>query len=252
MFIIIINLYIKKMKKKKKNSKTSIELYEKNLQNLMDISKYIDEDNIYPPETQSNSIFIKLLFQDIRKCSKWYEHDEWRPIKTAIHNCYKLLQNGYVAENQSELQNNIKILEILLKESSFKKSNVDKITEEVMQNIFDKTLKNLNENNSNINDSNDNNINIINNNLNLNKSKIFEEDKFKINNNIENINNKAKNEFVTKEKMDKVINEQRIYYENKMNSMQNEINELKNKVKDLTDLMANIGNCFVNKKTNNK
>ena len=37
-----------------------------------------------------------------------------------------------------------------------------------------------------------------------------------------------------------------------MNSMQNEINELKNKVKDLTDLMANIGNCFVNKKTNNK
>ena len=236
------------MKKKKKNSKTSIELYEKNLQNLMDISKYIDEDNIYPPETQSNSIFIKLLFQDIRKCSKWYEHDEWRPIKTAIHNCYKLLQNGYVAENQSELQNNIKILEILLKESSFKKSNVDKITEEVMQNIFDKTLKNLNENNSNINDSNDNNINIINNNLNLNKSKIFEEDKFKINNNIENINNKTKNEFVTKEKMDKVINEQRIYYENKMNSMQNEINELKNKVKDLTDLMANIGNCFVNKK----
>ena len=205
MFIIIINLYIKKMKKKKKNSKTSIELYEKNLQNLMDISKYIDEDNIYPPETQSNSIFIKLLFQDIRKCSKWYEHDEWRPIKTAIHNCYKLLQNGYVAENQSELQNNIKILEILLKESSFKKSNVDKITEEVMQNIFDKTLKNLNENNSNINDSNDNNINIINNNLNLNKSKIFEEDKFKINNNIENINNKTKNEFVTKEKMDKVI-----------------------------------------------
>ena len=166
------------MKKKKKNSKTSIELYEKNLQNLMDISKYIDEDNIYPPETQSNSIFIKLLFQDIRKCSKWYEHDEWRPIKTAIHNCYKLLQNGYVAENQSELQNNIKILEILLKESSFKKSNVDKITEEVMQNIFDKTLKNLNENNSNINDSNDNNINIINNNLNLNKSKIFEEDQF--------------------------------------------------------------------------
>ena len=135
------------MKKKKKNSKTTIELYEKNLQHLMDISKFIDEDNIYPPETQSNSIFIKLLFQDIRKCSKWYDHDEWRPIKTAIHNCYKLLQNGYVAENQSELENNIKILDILLKESSYKKSNVDKITEEVMQNIFDKTLKNLNESN---------------------------------------------------------------------------------------------------------
>ncbi len=174
------------MKKKKKNSKTTIELYEKNLQHLMDISKFIDEDNIYPPETQSNSIFIKLLFQDIRKCSKWYDHDEWRPIKTAIHNCYKLLQNGYVAENQSELENNIKILDILLKESSYKKSNVDKITEEVMQNIFDKTLKNLNEsniiNNKEMNDNN--NINNINNNL--NKNKIFEEDKLKENNNIEN------------------------------------------------------------------
>ena len=246
------------MKKKKKSSKTSIELYQKNLQNLMEISKYIDQDNIYPPETQSNSIFIKLLFQDIRKCSKWYEHDEWKSIKTAIHNCYKLLQNGYVSENQSELQNNIKILEILLKESSFKKSKVDKITEEVMQNIFDKTLKNLNENNYSIKDDNNNNdnnnINIINNN-NLNKSKIFEEDQFEANNNIENINNnnnKTKNEFVTKEKMDKAINEQRMYYDNKINSMQDEINELKNKVKDLTDLISNIGKCFVNINLNDK
>ena len=224
----------------------------------MEISKYIDQDNIYPPETQSNSIFIKLLFQDIRKCSKWYEHDEWKSIKTAIHNCYKLLQNGYVSENQSELQNNIKILEILLKESSFKKSKVDKITEEVMQNIFDKTLKNLNGNNYSIkddnNNNNDNNINIINNN-NLNKSKIFEEDQFEANDNIENINNnnnKTKNEFVTKEKMDKAINEQRMYYDNKINSMQDEINELKNKVKDLTDLISNIGKCFININLNDK
>ena len=237
------------MKKKKKNSKTTIELYEKNLQHLMDISKFIDEDNIYPPETQSNSIFIKLLFQDIRKCSKWYDHDEWRPIKTAIHNCYKLLQNGYVSENQSELQNNIKILEILLKESSYKKSNVDKITEEVMQNIFDKTLKNLNENNI-IN--NNNNINNINNNL--NKNKIFEEDIIKENKNIENtniINNKSTNEFITKEKLDKIIIEQKIYYENKMNSMKDEIKELKNKVNDLTNLVNNIGKCFINMNLDN-
>ena len=248
------------MKKKKKNSKTSIDLYEKNLQSLMDISKYIDEDNIYPPETQNSTIFIKLLFQDIRKCSKWYEHDEWRPIKAAIHNCYKLLQNGYVPENQIELENNIKILEILLKESNYKKSNVDKITEEVMQNIFDKTLKNLNENDYSIkddnNNNNDNNINIINNNNNLNKSKIFEEDQFEANDNIENINNnnnnKTKNEFVTKEKMDKAINEQRMYYDNKINSMQDEINELKNKVKDLTDLISNIGKCFININLNDK
>ena len=240
------------MKKKKKNSKTTIELYEKNLQHLMDISKFIDEDNIYPPETQSNSIFIKLLFQDIRKCSKWYDHDEWRPIKTAIHNCYKLLQNGYVSENQSELQNNIKILEILLKESSYKKSNVDKITEEVMQNIFDKTLKNLNENNI-INNYENNNNNNINNNL--NKNKIFEEDKIKENNNnIENtniINNKSTNEFITKEKLDKIIIDQKNYYENKMNSMKDEINELKNKVNDLTNLVNNIGKCFINMNLDN-
>ena len=223
------------MKKKKKNTKTTIDLYERNLQHLMDISKYIDEDNIYPPETQSNSIFIKLLFQDIRKCSKWYEHDEWRLIKTAIHNCYKLLQNGYVPENQSELGNNIKILEILLKESNYKKSNVDKITEEVMQNIFDKTLKNLNEMNEKNNNINNNNINI---------NKISEEDK---SNNDININNK--NEFVTKENMDKIINEQKMIYENKINLMQNDIDELKNKVNELSNLINNIGKCFTNIKT---
>jgi len=249
------------MKKKKKNSKTSIDLYEKNLQSLMDISKYIDEDNIYPPETQNSTIFIKLLFQDIRKCSKWYEHDEWRPIKAAIHNCYKLLQNGYVPENQIELENNIKILEILLKESNYKKSNVDKITEEVMQNIFDKTLKNLKENdniniiNNEVNDKNNNNIN-----NNINKNKIFEEDKLNTNNNNlnyinsnMNINNKNKDEYITKEKLDKIINEQKLFYENKINGMQNEIDELKNKVNNLTDLMENIGTCFLNiKKNNNK
>ena len=246
------------MKKKKKNSKTSIDLYEKNLQSLMDISKYIDEDNIYPPETQNSTIFIKLLFQDIRKCSKWYEHDEWRPIKAAIHNCYKLLQNGYVPENQIELENNIKILEILLKESNYKKSNVDKITEEVMQNIFDKTLKNLKENdNINIinNEVNDKNNNINNN---INKNKIFEEDKLNTNNNNlnyinsnMNINNKNKDEYITKEKLDKIINDQKLFYENKINGMQNEIDELKNKVNNLTDLMENIGTCFLNMKKNN-
>ena len=242
------------MKKKKKNSKTAIELYEKNLQSLMDISKYIDEDNIYPPETQNSSIFIKFLFQDIRKCSKWYDHDDWRPIKAAIHNCYKLLQNGYVPENQIELGNNIKILDILLKDSSYKKSNVDKITEEVMQNIFDKTLKNLKQN------DNDNIINNeINENNNVDKNKIFEEDKININknnidsfnNNININNNKKKDEYITKEKLDEILNEQKKFYENKINTMQNEINELTNKVNNLSDLMNNIGACFLNVKLGN-
>ena len=225
--------------KKKKNSISTIDLYDNNLQRLMNISKFIDEDNDYPPETQNSSIFIKLLFQDIRKCSKWYANDEWRPIKTAIHNCYKLLQKGYVPENQGELENNIKILEKLLKDPNSKKSNVDKISEEVVQNIFDKTIRSLK-----ISENNNNKINDLNNITNKSyKEDEKEKDYFNINNNNNNLN---KNEFVTKEKMENALNEQKIFYENKMNSMQNEIDELKKKVNELTNLMENIGKCFIN------
>ena len=235
--------------KKKKNSLSTIDLYDNNLERLMNISKFIDEDNDYPPETQNSSIFIKLLFQDIRKCSKWYSNDEWRPIKTAIHNCYKLLQKGYVPENQGELENNIKILEKLLKDPSSKKSNVDKISEEVVQNIFDKTLKNLNNDNNNTNNININKINDINN-INISNKSYKEDEKEKnyfINyNNINNLNNiNNRNEFVTKEKMENALNEQKIYYENKINSMQKDIDDLKKKVNKLSDLIENIGNCFI-------
>ncbi len=48
------------------------------------------------------------------------------------------------------------------------------------------------------------------------------------------------------------MNEQKIYYEKKMNLMQNDIDELKKKVNDLNNLIENIGNCFVNMKLNNK
>ena len=231
--------------KKKKSSLSTLDLYDNNLQRLMDLSKIIDQDNEYPPETQNSSIYIKLLFQDIRKCSKWYDNYEWRPIKTAIHNCYKLLQKGYVPENQGELENNITILEKLLKDPSSKKSNVDKISEEVVQNIFDKTLKNLNSDNNNYS-TNNNKINDINsiNNINI-SNKSYKEDEKKMNflNNCNNINNR--NEFVTKEKMENALNQQKIYYENKINSMQNDINDLKKKVNKLNDLIENIGKCFI-------
>ena len=238
------------MNKRKKNSLSTIDLYDNNLQRLMNISKFIDEDNDYPIETQNSSIFIKLLFQDIRKCSKWYENDEWRPIKTAIHNCYKLLQKGYVPENQGELENNIKILEKLLKDPSSKKSNVDKISEEVVQNIFDKTINNLNinESNNNINNININKINEINN-INISNKSYKEDEKEKnvfnnYNSGINTINNK--NEFVTKEKMENALNEQKNFYEKKMNLMQNDIDNLKKKVNELNDLINNIGKCFIN------
>ena len=214
----------------------------------MNISQFIDEDNDYPPETRNSSIFIKLLFKDIRKCSKWYEKDEWRPIKTAIHNCYKLLQKGYVPENQGELENNITILEKLIKDPSSKKSNVEKMSEEVVQNIFDKIIINLNDSSN----SNNNNINKIND---INNNKVYKEDDKEIeknyynnyNNNINNnnINNNNINEFVTIEKMETAMNEQKIFFEKKINSMQNEINELKAKVNELTDLINNIGNFFI-------
>ena len=225
--------------KKKKNSLSTIDLYDNNLQRLMDISQFIDEDNDYPPETQNSSIFIKLLFQDIRKCSKWYANDEWRPIKTAIHNCYKLLQKGYVPENQGELENNIKILEKLLKDPSSKKSNVDKLSEEVVQNIFDKTIRSLKSSENNNNKIND--LNNITNKSYKEDEKEIEKDYFNKNNN----NNLNKNEFVTKEKMENALNEQKLFYENKMNSMQNEIDDLKKKVNELTNLMENIGKCFI-------
>ena len=100
-----------------------------------------------------------------------------------------------------------------------------------------------------INDNNSNN-NIINEDNKINEIKTFKEDDkendkyFKnldndINNNISN-----KNELITKEKMENALNEQKIYYEKKMNLMQNDIDELKKKVKELTDLVDNISNCF--------
>jgi len=249
--------------KKKRSSISTIDLYDRNLQRLMEISKFIDEDNDYPPETQNDSVFIKLLFQDIRKCSKWYINEEWRPVKAAIHNCYKLLQKGYVPENQSELENNIRILEILLKDSSLKKPNMDKISEELVQNIFDKSIKHLSQssfdnNNNIINDNDNNNINDNNNNSNnniindnkINEIKTFKEDdkdNDKYNKNYGNDSNNNisnKNEFITKEKMENALNEQKIYYEKKMNFMQNDIDDLKKKVKELTDLVDNISNCF--------
>lgn len=249
--------------KKKRSSISTIDLYDRNLQRLMEISKFIDEDNDYPPETQNDSVFIKLLFQDIRKCSKWYINEEWRPIKAAIHNCYKLLQKGYVPENQSELENNIRILEILLKDSSLKKPNMDKISEELVQNIFDKSIKHLSQssfdnnnniindsnNNNNTNDNNSNN-NIINDDNKINEIKTYKEDDkendkyIKNYDNYENNNIPNKNEFITKEKMENALNEQKIYYEKKMNLMQNDIDVLKKKVKELTDLVDNISNCF--------
>ena len=61
-------------------------------------------------------------------------------IKTAIHNCYKLIQNGFVSANQNELKNNIIILNKLIQEPNLR---IQSASEELVKNIFESSLKNL-------------------------------------------------------------------------------------------------------------
>jgi hypothetical protein len=116
-------------------------------------------------------------------------------------------------------------------------------------NNFHFNINNINGINMNNNNQLENNINFQNiqnrNNLRLkNSNNNFNNAN---NNNFNNINNNI-GEFVTKEKMENALLEQKNYYENKMNKMQNEINDLKKKVNDLTELIENIGNCFIKSK----
>ena len=207
--------------KKKKDTGLPFLTYEKNLNKLIEISKTIDEENEYPPETKNNNIFIKLLFQDIRKCSVWFNKESFKPIKGAIHNCYKLIKNGYNPENQRDLKTNILILERLITFSNPKKSIYDKMSEEVVQNIFDKTLKRITTEeedllDSIINNKNENNLNKISNestnekcnkNENYKCNKKYKEDEKSVKNN-ENKDNIISGNYVSKEYLELKLNEQ--------------------------------------------
>jgi hypothetical protein len=125
----------------KNKNYSSEELYKKNINKLIEISQIIDKDNEYNDKIKNDSIFLKLLFKDLRNGYKWYDENQWRPIKVCIHNCYKLLQTGYKESNQKELESNIIILEKLIKEYNPKKDRLQKLSESVIQNIFDNTLK---------------------------------------------------------------------------------------------------------------
>lgn len=113
--------------------------YRDNIMKLIEISKLIDNDNKYSI-SEINTKFFKEVFKDLRAGSKWYEEEQWRPIKTSIHNCYKLVQNGYIADNQRELETNLIILEKLIREPNPKKMRLEKLSEQVVQNIFDNAL----------------------------------------------------------------------------------------------------------------
>ena len=256
-----------------KNKISSEDLYKKNINKLIEISQIIDEDNEYNDKIKNDSIFLKLLFKDLRNGYKWYDENQWRPIKVCIHNCYKLLQTGYKESNQKELESNIIILEKLIKEYNPKKDRLQKLSESVIQNIFDNTLKILQkkvETQENIRKSFDNMpSNVINEFNNFEKGKnipkelinkvINKDDNNENNNNNkndilnhENINennNKINNldEInVNKQYIDNKLNEQKIYYENKINKLENKINNLENEINKLKNFINNIGGLLIN------
>jgi cob(I)alamin adenosyltransferase len=255
------------------NKISSEELYKKNINKLIEISQIIDEDNEYNDKIKNDSIFLKLLFKDLRNGYKWYDENQWRPIKVCIHNCYKLLQTGYKESNQKELESNIIILEKLIKEYNPKKDRLQKLSESVIQNIFDNTLKILQkkvETQENIRKSFDNMpSNVINEFNNFEKGKnipkelinkvINKDDNNENNNNNnndilkhENINennNKINNldEInVNKQYIDNKLNEQKIFYENKINKLENKINNLENEINKLKNFINNIGGLLLN------
>ena len=252
------------------------ELYKKNINKLIEISQIIDKDNEYNDKIKNDSIFLKLLFKDLRNGYKWYDENQWRPIKVCIHNCYKLLQTGYKESNQKELESNIVILEKLIKEYNPKKDRLQKLSESVIQNIFDNTLKILQkkvETQENIRKSFDNMpSNVINEFNNFEKgknipkeliNKVINKDdnnennnndnKFQINknNNYNDNDNKIvniDNTNINKQYLDCKLNEQKIFYENKINKLENKINNLENEINNLKNIINNIGDLFINYK----
>ena len=250
------------------------ELYKKNINKLIEISQIIDKDNEYNDKIKNDSIFLKLLFKDLRNGYKWYDENQWRPIKVCIHNCYKLLQTGYKESNQKELESNIIILEKLIKEYNPKKDRLQKLSESVIQNIFDNTLKILQkkvETQENIRKSFDNMpSNVINEFNNFEKgknipkeliNKVINKDDNNENNNNNNKNDILKHENinennnklnnldeinVNKQYIDNKLNEQKIFYENKINKLENKINNLENEINKLKNFINNIGGLLIN------
>ena len=197
------------------NNEDNEKLYQQNINELIKISQSIDSNNEYSSEIRNDNIFIKLLFKDLRDGSKFYEKSQWKPVKTAIQNCYKLIQNGYIMGNQIELKNNIIILNKLIKD--LKKINIQNIDEEsVVKDVLESSLKTI--------------------------SPVENEEfkkRFKLlrNNSVDNNNE----ENVTKEYFEMKIKEQKDYYENKLFSLNDKISKLENELKDLKSLFNKFG-----------
>lgn len=225
--------------------------YHKNITKLIEISQMIDQENKYSNEV--NPGFFQSLFKDLRHGEKWYNNQQWRPIKTAIHNCYKLIQKGYVADNQRELEGNILILEKLVKEPNPKKAQLEKLSAQVVQNIFDNTIKAIRDKaqtQEDIRKSFDDMPIIIqdeykefekmNNSIGL-SNKVYIEDK-----DIGNVNSKYDTKVIRCNcNCDRKLKDQKEFYEAKLKQVENKMNTMEIEINKMNYIIKRIGNVFL-------
>ena len=209
-------------------------LYEDNINELIKISQMIDSSIEYNDDIRNDNVFLKLLFKDLRNGKKFYGKEQWKIIKTAIHNCYKLIQNGFVSANQNELKNNIIILNKLIQEPNLRIQNV---SEELVKNVFESSLKNLK--------------------LMEKEEKDFER-RFRFFPFIVDDENKKEKDdckeekklndnkdFITKEFFEERLNEEKKIYENEIRNLDNKVDKLENEIKDIKLLISKLGNLFI-------
>ena len=217
-------------------------LYQENINELIKISQMIDNSIEYNDDIRNDNVFLKLLFKDLRNGKKFYGKDQWKIIKTAIHNCYKLIQNGFVSANQNELKNNIIILNKLIQEPNLR---IQSASEELVKNIFESSLKNLKlmekeekEFERRFRNFPFSNFNII---ENKNNDK---EDNIKIEFDVEKKINENKN-LISKEVLEQRLNEEKNLYENKIKNMNNRVNSLQTEINNMKNIISKIGKLFL-------
>ena len=209
-------------------------LYQENINELIKISQMIDNSIEYNDDIRNDNVFLKLLFKDLRNGKKFYGKDQWKIIKTAIHNCYKLIQNGFVSANQNELKNNIIILNKLIQEPNLR---IQSASEELVKNIFESSLKNLKlmEKEEKEFERRFRNFPFIVDDENKKEKDDCKEEK-KLNDN---------KDFITKEFFEERLNEEKKIYENEIRNLDNKVDKLENEIKDIKLLISKLGNLFI-------
>ena len=215
-------------------------LYQENINELIKISQMIDNSIEYNDDIRNDNVFLKLLFKDLRNGKKFYGKEQWKIIKTAIHNCYKLIQNGFVSANQNELKNNIIILNKLIQEPNLR---IQSASEELVKNIFESSLKNLKLMEKEEKEFERRFRNFPFSNFNFNENKIYDKD-LKQELDIEKKTYENKN-FISKEVLEQRLNEEKNLYENKIKTMNNRINILETEINDMKNLISKIGKLFL-------